>query len=234
MIIDMHAHSSGISTCCLVPYDAAIRAARDVGLDGIVLTNHYTISYVVGDAAAFAEEYVNEFRLAKAYGDEIGMKVFFGIEVTMEQYGGAHLLLYGVPEDFPKRYPELYDMTLAELRPLVKQHGGAMIQAHPYRRKKNLLDVAYLDGVEVNCHPQYGKSDSANMVAIAEENDLILTCGGDYHADTYRPHCGTFLPDDMTGEEIGAYLIGADSIKLRIHEPKTETAYDYTYRRPRA
>ncbi|MBO5755997.1 MAG: hypothetical protein J6R89_08085, partial [Clostridia bacterium] len=139
---------------------------------------------------------------------------------------------YGIPEDFPKWYPKLYDMTLAELRPLVKKYGGAMVQAHPYRRKKNLLDVTYLDGVEVNCHPGYGKSDFAEMVAIAEANGLILTCGGDYHADTYRPHCGTYLPDDVTSETLGAYLIGADSIKLRIHEPKTEMAYDHIYRRP--
>jgi histidinol phosphatase-like PHP family hydrolase len=41
MLIDMHAHSSGISTCCQIPYDKVIDTAKENGMDGIVLTNHY-------------------------------------------------------------------------------------------------------------------------------------------------------------------------------------------------
>ena len=56
MLIDMHAHTSGISTCCRIPAPDVIKAALDAGLDGIVLTNHYQRSYVKdGDAAAFAK-----------------------------------------------------------------------------------------------------------------------------------------------------------------------------------
>ena len=29
MLIDLHAHSSGISHCCRIPYDAAIRTAME-------------------------------------------------------------------------------------------------------------------------------------------------------------------------------------------------------------
>ena len=101
MLIDLHAHSSGISRCCIIPYETVIRTAREVGIDGIVLTNHYQKSYVKdGDYSAFAKRYTEEFRLAKAYGDSIDFKVFFGVEVTMERCGGAHVLLYGVTESF--------------------------------------------------------------------------------------------------------------------------------------
>ncbi|MBQ8382057.1 MAG: hypothetical protein IJX47_02505 [Clostridia bacterium] len=234
MLIDLHAHSSGISHCCRIPYDAVIRAALDAGLDGIVLTNHYQKSYVTdGDYAAFARRYTEEFRLAKAHGDRVGCKVFFGAEVTMERHDGAHLLLYGIDERFIEDNPTLFDLTQEELHRLVKAAGGALVQAHPYRKVKNLLPAEYLDGVEVNCHPLYGKSDFSDMVEIATENGLILTCGGDYHADTYRPKCGTYLPDGLqSGVEIGRYLLGADELKLCIHEPNMEKAYDYLYVRP--
>ena len=116
---------------------------------------------------------------------------------------------------------------------MVKAAGGTVVQAHPYRGKQNLLDVRFLDGVEVNCHPLYGKSDFEDMLAIASANGLILTCGGDFHADTYRPMCGVYLPDHLqSGTEIGKYLLSAPSLKLCIHEPNTEAAYDYLSVRP--
>lgn len=109
-----------------------------------------------------------------------------------------------------------------------------LIQAHPYRRKRNLLDVAYLDGVEVNSHPLYRRSDFEEMLANAKENGLILTCGGDYHADTYRPRCGTFLPDTLAdGTTLGTYLTAADAVMLRIHEPGKTESCDYLYERAR-
>ena len=233
MIIDMHAHSSAISPCCLIPCDEVLRRAKEAGLDGIALTNHYQKSYVKGgDATAFAHFYTEEFRKAEAVGETLGMKVFFGAEVTLERYGGAHLLLYGISTDFLISNAEIYDWSLADIRRAVAAQGGAMIQAHPYRKTKHLLDARLLDGVEVNCHPLYGHSFFEEMLVIASENHLILTCGGDYHADTYRPRCGTHLPDDMTNAALGKYLVGAEAITLRIQEPNEEQVYEYSYQRP--
>ena len=233
MLIDLHAHSSGISHCCRIPYDAVIRTAQEVGLSGILLSNHYQKSYVRdGDYAAFAKRYTQEFRLAKEYGDAVGCKVFFGAEVTMEQYNGAHLLLYGITEEFIEENPTLFDWTMEEMYTAVKAVGGTLVQAHPYRKVKNLLPTRYLDGVEVNCHPLYGKSDFADMVEIATENGLILTAGGDYHADTYRPKCGVYLPDHLqSGVEIGRYLLEADSLTLCIHEPNTEAPFEFEWKK---
>ena len=116
MLIDLHAHTSGISTCCRVPAPEIIKAAQDAGIDGIVLSNHYQRHYVKdGDAAAFAERYVKEYEYTKACGDAAGFRVFYGMELTMELHSGAHILVYGVDPSFTLKYPETYAMTMADL-----------------------------------------------------------------------------------------------------------------------
>lgn len=220
-LIDMHAHSSGISECCQIPYDKVIETALQNGMDGIVLTNHYQSAYVKNeDADEFANRYIEEYYKAKEYGDRIGAVVIFGIEVTMEKHGGAHLLVYGIAPEFLKDYPLLYSMEQKELYKLIKENGGVISQAHPYRNGVNrLLDTAYLDGIEINCHPLYHKSYAEEMIDIAKENDLFLTCGADFHADTYRAKCGLYIPDDVNDHKaLRDYLIQPVKKRLFIHD----------------
>ncbi len=234
MLIDLHAHSSGISKCCRIPAPAVIDVAREHGMDGIVLTNHYQKNYITdGDVPAFASRYVEEYRYARCSGEQVDFPVFFGIEVTMELYGGVHLLIYGVQEDFPLHYPALFDMTQKELYHLVKAHGGTLIQAHPYRQNLDrMLDPAYLDGIEINCHPLYEGTHWEALVEFAKSHRLLLSCGGDFHADTHRPRCGVYLPDGIkNSRDICDHLSAADEIRLCVQEVSEATAFDLVYRR---
>ncbi len=235
MLLDLHAHSSGISHCCRIDARGNLLCAREAGLDGLVLTNHYTKPYVKdGDALAFAHRYVDEYYAAKTAADELGLTLLFGIEVTMEKCGGAHLLVYGVEDSFVYEHAEMYDYTQKELWDAVKAVGGALVQAHPYRREQNaLLDTAMLDGVEVNCHPLYHHTHMDEMAEIAAKNALALTCGGDYHHDSPRPICGTYLPDDIasTRRALADYLLTTKTTVLCVHEPHTEAPIRVTYTR---
>ena len=233
MLIDLHAHTSGISRCCRVPAPEVLRRAKEVGLDGIVLTNHYTKSYIGdGDVRAFAEEYLREYAYTAACGEEIGCKVFFGIEVSTELYRNVHMLVYGVDESFLRAHPALYDYSQEELCRAVKEYGGVLVQAHPFRNGTQVLDTAFLDGIEINCHPIYKNSYRKELIEIAEQTGRILTSGGDYHADTYRPKCGTYLPATVQNSvDIGRFLETTSEIKLRIHEPHAETYEEYVYSR---
>lgn len=222
MLIDMHAHTSEISTCCRIPAPQVIQEAKSVGIDGLILTNHYNKPYVTdGDFDAFARRYIAEYEYTKSLGDAIGFPVFFGIEIAMEKYNRLHMLVYGVEPSFLQNHPMIFDATQKGLYQLVKAYGGAMIQAHPMRGGKNvLLDPQYLDGVEINSHPLYDGTHIAELEDFAHQHGLILTSGGDYHADTHRPCCGALLPDNIHSNDIGRFLCSADSIELCYQEPK--------------
>ena len=224
MLIDMHAHSSGISPCCRIPYSQTLHRALQYGMDGVVLTNHYQKSYTreVG-LDAFVEKYIAEYEAARKYGAEIGCRVFFGVEVTMERYPNVHMLLYGVGPEFLRDNPGLFDCTQKELYQLVKANGGLLIQAHPFRNGATVLDTALLDGVEINCHPLYGKSYAAELLQIARREGLMVTCGGDYHADTYRPKCGMLLPEGVEDHwDLRDCLLSDAERKLCIQEPNCD------------
>ena len=232
MLIDLHAHTKGISRCCKVYAAEALAAAKEAGLDGICLCNHYQGCYVKdGDALDLARRYNDDFHATRAIGEEMGLRVLYGIEVSMDRYTTEHMLVYGVDEQFLLENPAVYDMTQQEMYRLVHEAGGVMVQAHPMRRDKNLLmDPAYLDGVEVNCHPLYRYSYAKEMAELAKSNHWILTCGGDYHADTHRVQCGMYLPDSITdGVQLGQYLKTADAVRLRVQEVGEMTAFDMQY-----
>ncbi|MBQ3063390.1 MAG: hypothetical protein IJC99_01115 [Clostridia bacterium] len=234
MLFDLHAHSGEISKCCRIPACEVLRRAREVRLDGIVLTNHYQKSYVPdGDYAAFAAGYVSAFEQARYLGEEMGVRVFFGVEVTMEKYAYVHLLIYGVTTDFLLDHPTLFDETQEGLYRLVQAAGGIVVQAHPYRHGEYLLDTKYLDGVEISCHPLYKSGTQLYRLAdIAAEQRLILTCGGDYHADTYRPCCGVYLPDDINDSvALGQYLKKTEKIRLLVQEVDGSPAHAVTFSR---
>jgi len=225
MLIDLHAHTSGISKCCRIAAPEVLVQAKAAGLDGIVLTNHYQNSYICdGQQDKFVEDYIAEYLYTKECGEAIGCKVFFGIEVTMELYRNVHILIYGVEPSFLRENPALFDCTQEELYTLVHENGGAMVQAHPFRNGTSVLDPAFLDGIEINCHPKYKTTCKEQLTEIAAQQGLILTCGGDYHADTYRPQCGTYLPETVSDPvALGKYLAETGQIRLRVHEVNEPT-----------
>lgn len=231
MLIDMHAHTSGISRCCRTDAYGVLTAAKEVGIDGLILCNHYDAGYVdEAGPAAFAEKYIAEYYHTAMVAAEMGMRLYFGIEVTARKHNNAHILVYGMEPGFVRENPEIYDYTLEEICAAVHEKGGLVVQAHPFRGNGKLLDTGILDGVEINCHPIYDDTHCARMQEIAHEAGIFTTCGGDYHADTYRAICGTYFPDEIQRYEgIINHLKTSAEIKMHVHELRTEFHRDVTF-----
>lgn len=232
MLIDLHAHSA-LSRCCKIDgYDNLI-VARENGMDGFVLTNHYDKSYLVNnDKLEYANRYINEYYYVNDCAKKLGLKAYFGVEVTMSKHNDVHVLVYGIKPEFLLKYPDLYDYTIEELYKLVHKYDAILIQAHPFRKNINvLLDLNYLDGIEANCHTKNEGPHLELVSKIAKDNNKLLTCGGDFHNDDSRAKCGLYLPDDINDTlDIVKYLKENNQITLCVQEGKEQSSViDYCF-----
>lgn len=199
MLADAHIHTGGISWCSSVsPQELAALCVKD-GLDAVVLTNHCKKDYIEGISYRdWQLKYVEEYQETKKAGDKLGLKVIFGIEVTPLCLNHVDFVLYGLTEEAFLNAPPLYDLTQKELYEYAIGSSALLYQAHPYRGGAVPQDPAYMHGVEINCHPLYGTNERYRVTAFAEKHNLKLSCGSDYHGDTYKAHCGMILPDSVT------------------------------------
>lgn len=232
MLIDLHAHSA-LSKCCKIDGKDALLVAIENGMDGFVLTNHYDRSYLINeDKLEYANRYINEYYYVKNWADKLGVKAYFGVEVTMAKHNNVHILLYGVEPEFLLEFPDLYDYHLKDLYELAHKYNSILVQAHPFRDNRNVLqDLNYLDGIEANCHTIKEGPHLQLVSNIAKENNKIITCGGDFHNDAPRAKCGVYLSDDLNNIiDIVNYLKQTKEIKLCVQIGKTQkTVIDYIY-----
>jgi len=125
--IDPHVHSEG-SYDAHDPVELLLEQAAEIGLDGIVVTDHDVI-----------HESLRAAELAPEYG-LIGIP---GVEVSTNV---GHLLAIGVTEMPPRRAP--LDETVAWIR----NHGGVAVVPHPFQRSRHGIPRRHLvdcDAVEV-------------------------------------------------------------------------------------
>lgn len=228
MFFDLHCHTSAISRCCKLPYDKILDEALSCGYDGIVLTNHYTDFDLkeFGDKE-FADMYIEEFNKTYEYGKKLGMKVFFGAEITMSYNEAVHLLVYGVTPEFLRNNTNLPNLSQKELYEVCHANGCALVNAHPYRFGTTVQDLKYLDGVEVNCHFRHGECHEKTLTEIAKTNRIALTCGCDYHGDSDRPRGGIYLPNEIeTNADLVNYITNGRSFNIRVNDPITREIYE--------
>ncbi len=208
MLVDLHIHTSGISPCSHRTPEEIIAQCLADDTGGFVLTNHCAEAYMRDVTYRdWCVKYNNEFYHAKRLGDKYGVRVFFGVEVNTSVYRNIHYLIYGIQPCDLLCSPELYKLTQEELYEYCENNGFLLYQAHPYRNGAVPQNPDFLHGVEINCHPIYKFTMEREVCEFAEKNKLRLSCGSDFHGDSYKARCGAYLPDDITTEkELVEYL----------------------------
>jgi predicted metal-dependent phosphoesterase TrpH len=112
MKFDLHMHTTRHSPDSNMDPLALVRRARELGLDGVVITEHDWL---------WTEHELGELRAAAP-----GLVVLAGIEVSAYE---GHFLAYGVRDPFA--LPR--GIGVAALCREVHKQGGAVVAAHPYR-----------------------------------------------------------------------------------------------------
>ena len=189
MKIDLHVHTNPLSPDSLMSAEQAIETAREIGLDGICLTEH--------DRAWQLSE-IHSLR------EKHNFPVFRGVEVMLR--GGIEMLVFGLNIDFTSL------LQLSDLRSMVTTAQGFMVYAHPFRGLPELtisdldaalgvtlgkVDVAGIDAVEGrNGH----NKDIYNQRALemAARYDLKTTGGSDAHSVDEVGTCITVFESNIT------------------------------------
>ena len=188
MKIEMHSHTWPVSPCSTISPANLVRRYASAGYDAVVLTNHYSEYSMpeLGDTLLEKKRnYLTDYKAAVSAAAESGIRILLGAEVAVRgPYSRAEFLLYGISEEFILDSPNLIELSQKELYSLCEKNGVVMVQAHPYRTEFCMLpqDPDYMDGVEVNCHPDHLREEE-KVIAYARKHNLLVTAGSDFHGD---------------------------------------------------
>ncbi|MFC4449212.1 PHP domain-containing protein [Halorussus aquaticus] len=169
--IDPHVHSEG-SYDGHEPVELLLAQASDIGLDGIVVTDHDTI-----------RESLRAAELAPEYG-LVGVP---GVEVST---AAGHLLAIGV-EERPEPHRPL-DETVAEIR----DSGGVAVVPHPFQRTRHGVRkgrITDCDAIEVYNSWIFTGYRNRRARQFAARNDYPGVAASDAHSAKYLGRAYTEL-----------------------------------------
>ncbi|MBP5308959.1 MAG: hypothetical protein J6Z34_07500, partial [Clostridia bacterium] len=201
-----------------VTAEQAIDAKKESGYDGMILVNHcQSWYYPPAEHKDYIKRVINEYRRTAEYGDKVGFRVFFGLEVSIDKPAYNDWLLYCVTEKFLLSTPCLYQLSQKELYRLCLDNGVALAQAHPFRNS-GWGDNEYMCGTEINATP-CDLARAEETLDIARKRGLFVTCGTDYHGDERPKKGGIYLPETLrTSEDVSNYLLTAKTTEIFLDE----------------
>lgn len=166
MLIDLHVHSNHTRGCAASVRDV-VRRAREVGLDGVAITDLNTL-----DA-------LPELRAA---GQEEGILALCGVEVTTDR--GHYLCFFPDPARIPapaQMFGSATPWPVREVLAKVRELGGVAVAAHPYDKtiERPSGDVVFtLDGLAAIEGLNATRRSATNDLAIEAADHMNLPCTG--------------------------------------------------------
>ena len=201
---ETHLHTSPASSCAIVTAKEQLEFYKSAGFDGVFMTNHFYLSHIVKKGRTY-EEIVNTFfddiENSKEIGKKIGIKVFAGLEMADH---GADFLIYGVGREFFLSIPDFANLDILERLTLIKEAGGLIIHAHPFRvmNSKRAIRIFpyHVEGVEAyNTNRENQGTDLAVM--YAKHYNLPVFAGSDNHGGIIHPVLGSMKSETPIVDE---------------------------------
>lgn len=208
-LYETHMHTFESSWCSLTFAKTHVKYYKERGYAGIIITDHLSTKHFhpsrikpFKPLLLTWEEKVNYlmrgYEKAKAEGDKIGLDVFFGWEFYAN---GSEFLTYGLGKDFLLAHKDLDKMPIEEYSRLVRENGGFLAHAHPYRSKGSRsvpVDHKLVDAVEIynasRTHKLGGK-ENAKAIVFARELGLPVQAGTDAHLPGLKLYSGVRLKE---------------------------------------
>ena len=187
---ETHLHTSPVSKCARVGVREVLEYYKSLGYDGIFLTNHFLDGNINIERERPYEEKINfyfsDYEEACALAEEIGIRVFLGVELS---YAGTDFLVYGLDKEWYLTHPEIMQMSKKQELAFLMEEGALVIQAHPFRESGHIDHIRLfprsVHGVEVinAC-----RTDFENEMALQYANNygLLHFAGTDNHVGRAR------------------------------------------------
>lgn len=184
-LYETHLHTSPVSRCGHADVRTNLSFYKSLGYEGVFITNHFLDGNINIDKTLPYQEklefYVSDYYAAKKLEKEIGIRVFFGVEMANK---GTDFLIYGLSPEWYRDHPEIMEMKKSASLPFLKENGALIIQAHPFR------ESSYIDHIRLYPRCVHGveiinssRNDFENGMAklYAEWYSLLTFAGSDNH-----------------------------------------------------
>ncbi len=182
---ETHLHTYPVSHCAKSDACDMLRLYKELGYDGVFITNHFLDGNINIDKNLPYEQKIRfffaDYENAKRVEKDFGIKVFCGIEMS---HRGTDFLVYGLDKEWFLLHPEIMDMKKTEQLPYLIENGALVIQAHPFR------EASYIDHIRLFPRSVHGieilnacRTDFENEMAriYCEKYSLIRFAGTDIH-----------------------------------------------------
>lgn len=215
---DLHVHTSNSSACARNTGAEMIDMYKSIGIDGIVVTDHFYMGNTSVprelEWSEWCERFKGGYYSAKERGDEIGIDVFYGWEYS---YAGTDFITLGLDNDWLTEHPEVKKLGIKEYLSLVRSSGGYVIQAHPFREAGYIpyirLMPRFVDCIEIM---NGGNNELQNEMAeiYAKKYDLDYSAGSDSHFTTWDHICGIETDERITTSGELIHVLRSRSAKV--------------------
>ncbi|MCH5324642.1 MAG: histidinol phosphatase [Eubacterium sp.] len=183
---ETHLHTSPVSSCASATVRESLQFYKDMGYDGVFITNHFIDGNINVDRSKPYEEkieyYFSDYEEGVKIGKEIGIKVFCGVE---QSYGGTDFLIYGLDKKRFLENPQIEHMRKSEELSFYMECGALVIQAHPFREASYIDHIRLfprnIHGVEI-INAQRTEFENKMAKIYAESYGLLEFAGSDNHS----------------------------------------------------
>jgi len=230
-LYETHLHTAGVSKCAVSGGADYIAGYIEKGYTGIIVTDHFFNANTAVYRKLPWKEWVNRFcsgyEKARREGEKQGLDVFFGWEETFD--GSDDYLIYGLDKEWLLEHPEVRTWTRLQQHKAVRDAGGCVVQAHPFRQRdyisRIVLSAGCVDAVEVI---NGGHETEFNNRAwrYAQKIGKPMLEGSDIHnADSviYGDVCGVYLDKKLNNiQDFVNIILNKENIRLKSEDTKLE------------
>lgn len=204
-LVETHLHAKEASLCSEVCAADMIDACKEKGYSAVFVTDHFFNGNTAIDRSLEWEQQIDEFfkgyENAKKRGDEIGVKVFFGLEFNNM---GNEFLIYKSSKEWLKAHPEIMWLDIEQALTLFRNAGAFVIHAHPFREAWYVKEMRTfpdcVDAVEVFNGKNAPERTNEKALDYAERHKLLMTAGSDAHK-TDEILCGCVFENPIESED---------------------------------